>query len=120
MIFHTNQINIAYFEHSFDALLGIVDRSTFESHLQSSLERRAVQYEDPAWYALRYTVYASGCRIALSKQVPPVPFAEAQERAWQFFENALSVHTELLYCTTGLMAVEALIAMVKLLIPLML
>jgi hypothetical protein len=60
-------------------------------------------------------VYASGCRIALSKQSPLIPFAEAQERAWQFFENALSVHTELLYCATSLVAVQALTAMVRLL-----
>lgn len=92
----------------------MVDRPTFESRLHSYLERKTTSHDDLAWFALRYTVYASGCRIILSKLSPSTPFAEAQERAWQFFENALSVHTELLYCTSSLLAVQALAAMVRL------
>jgi hypothetical protein len=111
-IYHTDQACTAYFEHSFDVVLGVVDRPAFESRLHSHLESKTTSHDDPAWYALRHTVYASGCRIVLSKLSPSTPFAEAQERAWQFFENALSVHTELLYCTTGLLAVQALAAMV--------
>lgn len=91
-----------------------MDRPAFESRLRSYLEQKTTSPDDPAWYALRHTVYASGCRITLSKLSSSTPFAEAQERAWQFFENALSVHTELLYCTTGLLAVQALAAMVRL------
>jgi hypothetical protein len=113
-IYHTDLTCIAYFEHSFDAVLGVVDRPAFESRLHSHLEPKTTSHDDPAWYALRYTVYASGCRIVLSKLSPSTRFAEAQDRAWQFFENALSVHTELLYCTTGLLAVQALAAMVRL------
>jgi hypothetical protein len=115
MICWTDRIDVAYFENSFDALLGVVDRSTFETRLRSFFNHKPTLQDDPAWYALRHTVYASGCRIALSKQSPLAPFAEAQERAWQFFENALSVHTELLYCATSLVAVQALTAMVRLL-----
>jgi hypothetical protein len=110
----TDQTCAAYFEHSFDAMLGVVDRSAFESRLRSYLEQEKTTHDDPAWYALRHTVYASGCRIALSKLSSSTPFAEAQEQAWRFFENALSVHTELVYCTTGLLAVQALAAMVRL------
>jgi hypothetical protein len=40
-------------------------------------------------------------------------FSEAQGQAWQYFENALSVHTELLYTPTGLSAVQALALMVS-------
>ncbi|KAF7892091.1 hypothetical protein EAF00_008393 [Botryotinia globosa] len=36
---------------------------------------------------------------------------EIQGQAWRYFENALDVHTELLYGSTGLMAVQALTAM---------
>ena len=72
-------------------------------------------YEDDAsWFALRNTVYASGCRIVLSKQAS-VTFSEAQSQAWLYFENALSVHTELLYTPTGLTAVQALALMVSIL-----
>jgi hypothetical protein len=91
-ICQTDHNYIAYFEHSFDAILGVVDRPAFESQLCPYLEQKT-SHDDLAWYALRYTVYTSGCRIALSRLSSSMPFAEAQEQAWQFFENALSVHT---------------------------
>lgn len=40
-------------------------------------------------------------------------FSEAQAQAWLYFENALSVHTDLLYTPTGLSAVQALALMVN-------
>ena len=57
-------------------------------------------------------MYASGCRVILAKQTS-MTFSEAQAQAWQYFENALSVHTELLYTPTGLPAVQALAIMVR-------
>lgn len=65
--------------------------------------------EDPAWYALRNAIYAAGCRLELSKRGN---FREAYQTAWNFFENALAVHTELLYFHTSLLAVQALTVMV--------
>lgn len=41
-------------------------------------------------------------------------FSEAQAQAWQYFENALSVHTELMLTPTGLPAVQALASMASL------
>lgn len=38
---------------------------------------------------------------------------DAQVQSWGFFENSLSVHTELLYTPTGMMAVQALALMVR-------
>jgi hypothetical protein len=69
--------------------------------------------EDPAWYAMRNTVYAWGCRLEWSREHGAASFAEAQSQAWRYFENALSVHTELIYSESGLLAVEALFAMVR-------
>ena len=91
-------------------------RPEFESRMRAYFERGASSDDDPAWYALRNTVYASGCRTCLSKS-HSTTFIEAQAEAWRYFENALSVHTELLYTPTGISAVRALAAMVRLLLP---
>jgi len=48
----------------------------------------------------------------LSKD-PMKTFNEAQAELWKYFENYLSVHTELIYTPTGLTAVQALALMVK-------
>lgn len=98
----------AYFDGASDAVFGIVNRSWFENRLQSHLSNPRAE-EDPAWYALRNAIYASGCRLELSKRCT---FREAYQAGWSFFENALSVHTELLYFRTSLLAVEALTVMV--------
>lgn len=66
--------------------------------------------EEPAWYALRNAIYASGCRLQLAKRRT---FREVYRTAWGYFENALSVHTELLYFRSSLLAVQALTVMVR-------
>lgn len=66
--------------------------------------------EDVAWYALRNTVYAAGCRQLLLKDCS-TPYAEAQAEASRYFSNALSVHSDLIYGPSGLVAVRALTAM---------
>ncbi|OJJ68239.1 hypothetical protein ASPBRDRAFT_321459 [Aspergillus brasiliensis CBS 101740] len=101
----------AYFENSFDTMFGVISRPEFEARLRYHLERNGRPDDDPAWYALRNTVYAFGCRVELSKASCATTLVEVEERAWQFFQKALSVHTELLYLPTGLMAVQALTAM---------
>ena len=101
----------AYFNESYDSTFGVVPRQEFEAQLRLQYETGATDDDDFAWYALRNTVYASGCRIVLSKR-QSTSFAEAQAHAWKYFEKALSVHWELLYSRTGLAAVQALAAMV--------
>jgi hypothetical protein len=59
---------------------------------------------------LRKTVYASGCRIYLSKN-SLMSFTDIQNEAWGYFQNAMSVLTELLFTPSGLLAVRALVAM---------
>jgi len=103
---------IAYFEDGYDAVFGVVYRPEFEARLRAHFEQNTSGDIDPAWYALRNTVYASGCRQFLSKS-HSVTFVDAQAQAWRYFENALSVHGEILYSSTGLLAVQALAAMVR-------
>lgn len=103
-------ISPAYFEECYYSVFGIVHRPDFESRLRAQFSKFPGFEDDPSWFALRNTVYASGCRIVLAKDLS-VSFTEAQARAWRFFENALSVHTELLYTPTGLTAVQALALM---------
>lgn len=65
--------------------------------------------DEPAWYALRNIIYATGSRIHLSKTST---FRAASQVSWEWFENALSVHTEILYFKTSLLGVQALTLMV--------
>jgi hypothetical protein len=103
---------VAYFETSYDAVFGVVYRPAFEARLRAQFEQgSAYEDEDASWYALRNTVYASGCRSVLAKD-SSISFVEAQALAWSYFENALSVHTDILFNPTGLSAVQALTLMV--------
>lgn len=101
----------AFFDHCFEAILGIVHRPEFEARLRAHFEQGPdPPAKDTAWYALRNTVYASGCRQLLLKN-RSMPFAEAQAHAFQYFDRALRVHTELIYGPPTLEAVRALTAM---------
>ncbi|KAK5304001.1 hypothetical protein LTR99_004457 [Exophiala xenobiotica] len=97
----------AYFEEALDAGLGIVHRPWFEHRLKAHLDGQNDD-EDPSWYALRNVIYASGSRIVLAKTKS---FRQANQLAWRWFENALSVHTEILYFRTSLIGVQALTLM---------
>jgi hypothetical protein len=110
-----------YFEQDSDSAFGIVPRSNFESLLRAHY-RRDFQQEalnDAGWYALRNVVFAAGSRMRLVRTTG----ASSREaflasRSWQYFLNAMSVHMELLYCRTSLMAVQAMAAMVRDIVPL--
>lgn len=60
---------------------------------------------------MRNVVYAYGCRILMSKTAT---FSEAIQSATGWFENALSVHTDLIYRQASLLAVQVLVVMVGL------
>ena len=100
---------LAYFDEAYDGIFGVVFRPAFETRLRQQLEGHFP--DDMSWYALRNVVYASGCRILLSKD-PSLSFADVQQQAWSFFENAISTHTDLLCTPTGLPAVQAIALMV--------
>ncbi|EXJ76280.1 uncharacterized protein A1O5_00788 [Cladophialophora psammophila CBS 110553] len=102
----------AFFEQGLDAIFGHIHRPAFEQRLRAQFEGKAPgPDQDPAWYALRHTVYASGCRITLSLGVYPSAFIEARTQAWRYFENALSMHTDLIYGRSGVTAIQALLVM---------
>ncbi|CZR52478.1 uncharacterized protein PAC_02355 [Phialocephala subalpina] len=101
----------AYFEEALESVMGIVYRPDFEARLRVHFAHGTVANDDPGWYALRNAVYASGCRAEYSKACHSVGFEEAQERGWRYFENALSIQSQLLYGQTEITAVQALIAM---------
>ncbi|EXJ71845.1 uncharacterized protein A1O5_04346 [Cladophialophora psammophila CBS 110553] len=102
----------AYFDESLESIYGVIHRPQFEArirrHFASSLND---DDNDPAWYALRNAVYATGCRYVLSDPQQPQSFLAARSQSWKYYENALSVHTDLLYTKTNLTSIQALIIM---------
>ncbi|KEF60683.1 uncharacterized protein A1O9_02244 [Exophiala aquamarina CBS 119918] len=98
----------AYFEEALDATFGIVERSWFESRLRAHF--RGELPDDKSWYALRNVLWASGCRIALSKS-SSLSFREISNASGNLFENALSVHTEIQVLRASMVGVQALILM---------
>lgn len=112
----SNQLNIlaAYFNRTAEALLGLIDRTTFEHRLRAHFESQdPSSRQDTAWYALRNTVYATGCRITAADGAHLAASTEAHGQAWQYFQNALSVHTDLVCVRSGTSAIEALAVMVS-------
>ena len=68
--------------------------------------------DDPAWYALRNIVYAAGKRQILSNAAEQHSFSAIQDQCWPYFENAMSVYTDILFSRVTIMGVQALITMV--------
>lgn len=98
-------------DNCFEAAMGVVYRPDFEDRLRAHFDQGgASSTDDVAWYALRNTVYASGCRQLLLKN-GTVTYAEAQRQASRLFENAVLVHTDLIYGPSGLEAARAIVAM---------
>ncbi|EXJ56176.1 hypothetical protein A1O7_09107 [Cladophialophora yegresii CBS 114405] len=84
----------AYFEESRDVAFGILSRPSFESRLRAHFENDLMTSPeaDASWQQ-------SG------------PFLAGQAYGWQYFQNALSVHTDLLYTRSSFMAIQALAIM---------
>lgn len=99
---------IAYFEKSYDRIFGLVYQPDFEARLKRHFE--TASDHDPSWYALRNAVYAEGCRNVGSGDNLR-DFSNIQSEAARYFENALSVVTDLLFTPNGIMAVQALAVM---------
>lgn len=106
----SNVLFKVYFEECHYAAFGVVHRPTFEARLRSQFAQDDDFEDNLSWFALRNTAYASGCRVMLAKHAS-MTFSGAQAQVWQYFENDLSVHTELLYTPTGVSAVQALALM---------
>lgn len=99
-------------------MFGVLDRAEFEKCLRAHFQGDSSAYslsplaQDKAWYALRNTVYALGCRVSLSQEAGPNGFAESRTRSWQYFENALAVHTDIIYGRAEVTSIRALVLMV--------
>lgn len=100
---------VAYFHDAQESCFGMIDQQSFEDRLRAQ-STGAITDDDPAWYALRNAVFATGARIALSKRSS---FQLASEVSWGLFSNAFSVHSELVYFRRTLMAIQALTVMVR-------
>ena len=105
-----------YFDEDPDAVFGIISRSHFENMLQAqySKDGQVEALNDLGWYALRNLVFAAGSRLLLVKRSPKCSkesFLSSQ--SWGYFLNALSIHTDLMFCRSSLMAIQALTAMVS-------
>lgn len=63
--------------------------------------------DDPSYYALRNIIWATGSRIVHSKTANS--FTETWRIAWAWFENTLSVHTEIIFLGSFMTVVQVLI-----------
>ncbi|ORX96467.1 fungal-specific transcription factor domain-domain-containing protein [Clohesyomyces aquaticus] len=101
----------AYFENSYEAVFGIIHRPAFENRLRAFFDHsNPEEANDSSWFALRNIIYAMGCRCTLASD-PSISFVDANARAHQFFQNAMSVFTDMVFGHTGLTAVQALALM---------
>ncbi|KAH7126494.1 fungal-specific transcription factor domain-containing protein [Dactylonectria estremocensis] len=101
----------AYFDSCLDSVFETTDRHEFERRLDVHFKGDANSTSNKSWYALRNIIYASGCRYSLSEASSPTAFTESRAQSWKYFENALSVHTDLLYVHTDLTSIQALVIM---------
>ncbi|EXJ61496.1 uncharacterized protein A1O5_11812 [Cladophialophora psammophila CBS 110553] len=101
----------AYFEESIEHTLGLVPRQAFECRLQQHYSQSEPVGADFAWYSLRNTVFAIGSRLVLGRGGGPVNYATAQRQSWLYFENALAVHTNLVYMPSNISAIECILLM---------
>ncbi len=106
-------ISQAYFAEAPETAFGVVRRDLFQSRLEAHFAGFKKD-ENPAIYAIRNCIFASGCRI---RNAPSLGYSKAVEMASGWFENALSVHTELLYMPTTVISVVALVIMVTIFTP---
>ncbi|ETS87776.1 hypothetical protein PFICI_01604 [Pestalotiopsis fici W106-1] len=101
----------AYFDHCLDPIFEYVNRSDFEARLRNHFTHGEGPSRNNGWYAMRNTIYASGCRYVICEARSPEAFSESRTQSWKYLENALSVHTELLYGPTSLDSIQALLLM---------
>jgi hypothetical protein len=93
--------------------MNFIHRETFEARLCSWFDSGGTDdAEDMAWYALRNAVYASGARLVHFREGEPSSWSDTQKQGWRYFQNAFSVHNDLIYSWSSVVAVQALTLMV--------
>ena len=93
--------------------MNVIHRSSFEARHNAHLDSGDSTETDVAWYALRNIVYAFGARVATNRDSPTNGWVEAQLHGWKYFQNAFSVHSDLVYSWSSVPAVQALFCMVS-------
>lgn len=91
----------------------VINRPVFEARLRGTFNKDETSVDDPAWYALRNTVYAAGKRQLLNNSPAQLSFSHIQSKCWPYFENAMAVYSEILFSRVEILGVQALIAMVR-------
>lgn len=97
-------------EESIEGTIHLIHRPSFEARLRAHFEIEEKIEVDPAWYALRNIIYAFGSRLSF-RDSRENGWMEAQIDGWQYFQNALSVHSDLIYSWSSILAVQALFFM---------
>ncbi|KAH8672346.1 hypothetical protein BGZ61DRAFT_307401, partial [Ilyonectria robusta] len=100
----------AYFQQA-DSVFRVINRPVFEARLRGTFNKDETSVDDPAWYALRNTVYAAGKRQLLNNSPAQLSFSHIQSKCWPYFENAMAVYSEILFSRVEILGVQALIAM---------
>ncbi|KAH6962536.1 fungal-specific transcription factor domain-containing protein [Ilyonectria sp. MPI-CAGE-AT-0026] len=100
----------AYFQQA-DSVFRVINRPVFEARLRGTFNKDETSVDDPAWYALRNTVYAAGKRQLLNNNPAQLSFSHIQSQCWPYFENAMTVYSEILFSRVEILGVQALIAM---------
>ena len=98
----------AYFDEALEQAFWIVDRPWFEERLLAHWN--GSKPDDTTWFALRNVVWALGSQIALSKSSS---YSFALRSSWAFFEKVLSMHAEIIFCSSSLVSAQILILMVR-------
>ena len=92
--------------------MNIVERESFEARLRTHLTAPESISSDVGWYSVRNMVYAFGARVLAYNDSEPNSWSQAQDRGWAYFQNAFSVHSDLVFCWSSVTAIQALFIMV--------
>lgn len=91
---------------------GIVAREDFERRLKAHFVPNAPTDTDPCWWALRFTIYAIGSRLLMSRRGYDSTIIHTH--AWRYFEAAFSVHSQILFLPqkdlTGVLALTLMVS----------
>lgn len=91
----------------------LLSQSILEAQLkQHFCQNHVARMEDPVWFALRNTTYATSRRYLLANSTS-ITFQHAEATSWLLFCNALSVIGEMIVSHSGMTAIQALTIMVS-------
>lgn len=102
---------VAFFDRTVESVFGLLNRKAVEDRLRAHFtNEEPTCVQNAAWYALRNTIYATGCKITIGDEGR---YADAHSQALRYFQNALSVYADLLCDRTTASSIEALAIMVS-------